>query len=148
MFLCYWWHINLRGLSNTKAIIVEEQYWYYLTHSWGDKRVHAFPKGIRPKMNIRASREFELAYFEAVVQHPPPPLKTHSHRHSCMHTSLSFFLLALINSLVFITLPIISPHTVDFFKIFIHILLAVHKSIRDSMITTMHHFRKVLILFF
>ena len=25
-----------------KVILVEEQQWYYLTHSWRDKRVHAF----------------------------------------------------------------------------------------------------------
>ena len=31
-FLCY--GINLRGLFNAKAIVVEEQQWYYLTHSF------------------------------------------------------------------------------------------------------------------
>ena len=29
------WHINLRGLFNAKAILVEEQELYYLIHSWG-----------------------------------------------------------------------------------------------------------------
>ena len=28
------------------VILVEEQQWNYLTHSWGNKRVHAFTKGI------------------------------------------------------------------------------------------------------
>ena len=28
------WHINLCGLSNVKAILVEEQKWYYSTYSW------------------------------------------------------------------------------------------------------------------
>ena len=33
-FLCLiWFHINIYGLVNDKAILVEEQ-WYYLTHSW------------------------------------------------------------------------------------------------------------------
>ena len=30
------------GLFNVKAIIVEEQLWYYLTHSWEDKGIHTF----------------------------------------------------------------------------------------------------------
>ena len=32
-------------------------------------RVHTFPKGISPKVNVIAWLEFELAYFEAVVKH-------------------------------------------------------------------------------
>ena len=28
------WHINLRGSFKAKTILVEEQYRYYLTHSW------------------------------------------------------------------------------------------------------------------
>ena len=30
------WHINLHELSNAKVILVKEQQWYYLTHSWED----------------------------------------------------------------------------------------------------------------
>ena len=30
------WHINIRDLFNAKAILLEEQYLYYLTHSWED----------------------------------------------------------------------------------------------------------------
>ena len=42
---------------------------YYLTHSWGGKRIHTFPKGINPKVNLKAPLEFELANYEVVVQH-------------------------------------------------------------------------------
>ena len=28
------WHINFLGLSNVKSIVLEEQQWCYLTHSW------------------------------------------------------------------------------------------------------------------
>ena len=35
----------------------------------GDKGVHAFLKGISPKVNVIALLEFKLAYFEARVQH-------------------------------------------------------------------------------
>ena len=34
------------------AILLEEQKWYYLTHSLKDKGVHTFPKGIFPKVNV------------------------------------------------------------------------------------------------
>ena len=57
-------------------IPVVEQKWYYLTHSWEDKGVHAFPKGIGPKVNALARLEFELTYHDVAVQnvcHPPPP---------------------------------------------------------------------------
>ena len=55
-----YWHINLCGLFNAKAIIIEEQQWYYLTHSWEDKGVYTFPKGICPKVNVIARLQFEL----------------------------------------------------------------------------------------
>ena len=32
-----------------------------------DKEVNSFPKGIRPKVNIMARLEFELAYYEVAV---------------------------------------------------------------------------------
>ena len=48
-------------LFNAKAILLEEQLWYYLTHSWEDKGVHTFPKGICPKVNVIARLEYELA---------------------------------------------------------------------------------------
>ena len=33
VFFVYW-HINLHGLCQAKAILVEEQQWYYLTNCW------------------------------------------------------------------------------------------------------------------
>ena len=35
--------LNFRGLFNAKAIRVEEQYCYYLTHSWGISGFMPFP---------------------------------------------------------------------------------------------------------
>ena len=49
----------------SEAILLEEQ--YYLTHSWEDKGVHTFPKGICPKVNIIARLENELAYYDSSV---------------------------------------------------------------------------------
>ena len=46
---------TLFSLFNAKAILIEEQ--YYLTHSWEDKGVHTFPKGICPKVNVIARLE-------------------------------------------------------------------------------------------
>ena len=54
-------------LFNAKAILLEEQWWNYLTHSWEDKGFHTFPKGICPKMNVIARLEFELVYYDSVV---------------------------------------------------------------------------------
>ena len=48
-------------------MLVEKQEWYYLTHSWMDKRVHAFSDGICPKVNIIVGLEFALAYFKAAI---------------------------------------------------------------------------------
>ena len=66
--------MNLCGLFNAKASLVKKkkkrEQWYNLTLSWvGDKGVHAFLKGTRPKMNIIVPLEFELAYFEAAVHY-------------------------------------------------------------------------------
>ena len=70
---------TLFRLFNAKAILLEEQ--YYLTHSWEEKGVHTFPKGICPKVNIIARLENELAYYDSAVHRfnhyttrlPPPP---------------------------------------------------------------------------
>ena len=56
---------TLFRLFNAKAILLEEQ--YYLTHSWEDKGVHTFPKGICPKVNIIARLENERAYYDSAV---------------------------------------------------------------------------------
>ena len=62
-------YYNLCGLFNCNIILVEKQQWYYLTHSWRDKRVgYTFPKGINLKVYI-AWQEFKFAYFVAVVQY-------------------------------------------------------------------------------
>ena len=58
---------TLFRLFNAKAILLEEQWWYYLTHSWEDKGVHTFPKGICPKMNVIARLEYELTYYDSAV---------------------------------------------------------------------------------
>ena len=54
-------------LFNARTILLEEQQWYYLTHSWEDKGVHTFPKGICPKVNVLARPEYELAYYDSAV---------------------------------------------------------------------------------
>ena len=42
---------------------------YYLTHSWEDKGVHTFPKGICPKVNVIERLEYELAYYDSAVHY-------------------------------------------------------------------------------
>ena len=54
------WHINLCGLFNAKNVLVEEQEWYYLTNSLGDKDVHTFPKDSGPNVYIIVRLEFKL----------------------------------------------------------------------------------------
>ena len=39
----------------------------YLTHSFEDKGVHTFPKGICPRVNVIARLEYELAYYDSAV---------------------------------------------------------------------------------
>ena len=69
LLVCFWWYINFHGLFKAKAILEEEQEWCYLTHCGRINEVHAFLKGIRPKVNAIARFEFELAYNDIVVQH-------------------------------------------------------------------------------
>ena len=61
------WHINLCRLFNAKAIFLEEQQWYHLTHSWEDKGVHTFPKGICSNVNVIVRLKFELSYYGSAV---------------------------------------------------------------------------------
>ena len=56
-------------LFNAKATPIEKQQLYYWTHSWGDKVVHNFPKGISPKVDVIARMWPELAYCEPAVQY-------------------------------------------------------------------------------
>ena len=65
-FLCLMAYQPWR-LFNAKAILLE-QLWYYLTHRWEDKGVHAFSKGICPKVNVIAQLELELAYCNSAVR--------------------------------------------------------------------------------
>ena len=55
----------LNGIST----FLERRQWYYLTHSRKDKKVYAFPESISLKVNLIARLEFELAYYDVVVQH-------------------------------------------------------------------------------
>ena len=58
----------LCGLFNARAIPVEEQYLYYSSHSWRDKGVHTFFKGISLKVNAQLWLEFKLTYYDVTVQ--------------------------------------------------------------------------------
>ena len=44
-------------LFDGKAILLEEQYWYYLTHSWEDKGTHTFPQGYLPESERNSATE-------------------------------------------------------------------------------------------
>ena len=66
-FICFNGISTLFRLFNAKAIFLEEQRWYYLTHSWEDKGIHTFPKGICPKVNVIARLEYELANYDSAV---------------------------------------------------------------------------------
>ena len=59
---------TLFRLFNAKSILLEEQQWHYLTHSWEDKGVHTFPEGICPKVNVIARLEYELAFYDSAVR--------------------------------------------------------------------------------
>ena len=60
-----------KGLLNTKAILKEEKYWYYLNHSWVgvDQEVQPYSKGSSPKVNLVARLEFELVFYDITVMH-------------------------------------------------------------------------------
>ena len=73
VLFCLVWYLLFNGIStlfrlfNAKAILLEEQWWCYLTHSWEDKGVHTFLKGICPKVNVIARLEYELTYYDSAV---------------------------------------------------------------------------------
>ena len=48
-------------------MLLEEQQQCYFTHSWEDKGIYTFPKGIYPKVNVIVPLEFELAYYDSAV---------------------------------------------------------------------------------
>ena len=43
---------------------LSDKNWYYLIHSWRDKEVHTFPKGINPKINIIVWLDYQLIFFK------------------------------------------------------------------------------------
>ena len=45
-----------------KAILVEDDLWYYLIHKERDKGIHTIPKGISSKLNV-------TAHYDVAVQH-------------------------------------------------------------------------------
>ena len=57
------------GYLMPMSSLQKKQWWYYLTHSWTDKRVPTFPNGISPKVNVIVQLEFELACYDVAVQH-------------------------------------------------------------------------------
>ena len=62
------WHINLRVLSNAKAILLDEEQWCNLIQNLQDPGGgYTFPKGICPKVNVIRRLEIELAYYDSAV---------------------------------------------------------------------------------
>ena len=57
VFLCY----LMPSHSPRRTVVV------LFNHSWEDKGVHTFPKGICPKVNVIARLEYELAYYDSAV---------------------------------------------------------------------------------
>ena len=57
---------TFRGLFNTKAILVEESSSGTIAR---EIRIHTVPKGISPKVNLIVWVEFELTYYDVVVQY-------------------------------------------------------------------------------
>ena len=47
---------------------MEEQLWYYSTHSGRDKGVHNLPQSIRPKVNVISRLEFEPFYCDVAIR--------------------------------------------------------------------------------
>ena len=62
-----YWHINIRVLFNASTIFVKEYYRYYLPWSWKDENIYAFPKGISPKVNVRAPLAFVHTDYDVSV---------------------------------------------------------------------------------
>ena len=57
------------------------------------KGVHAFPKGISPKVNVIERLEFELAYYDSGVRRfnhyttRTPPSLSHTHTHTYIYSN-------------------------------------------------------------
>ena len=61
--------VILHWLFNIKAILVNKEYSYYVTHNDGDKRFLIFLKGVIPKLNAMMLLEIELTCCNITVQH-------------------------------------------------------------------------------
>ena len=57
------------GYLMLMSSLLKWQQWYYVTYSRGVRGLHTLTKDIKMKVNIKAGLEFELAYFEDVVEH-------------------------------------------------------------------------------
>ena len=55
-------------LFNAKTIVIEEQFWYYLSHSLRDNWVYSFPKDSRRKVDVIIRLEFEIALYDIAVE--------------------------------------------------------------------------------
>ena len=55
-------------LFYVRTIFVEEKLWFCLIHSWVDKGVHTFLKGISPKVRLIARLEIKPVYYETAGQ--------------------------------------------------------------------------------
>ena len=86
------------------------KYWYYLTHSWGNKWFHTFPKDISPKVNKITRLEFELAYDDVTVQ-----LVRHCTTGPSSLRILVFFLLTCVSSSWQFGLTYFPSQNCDFF---------------------------------
>ena len=79
-FWVFLWHINVCRLFNAKDILTEEQFWYYLTHSWEDKAIFVsasnlteidtrsfFIEGVLEKRRSGTSRVSYPSWFMLVI---------------------------------------------------------------------------------
>ena len=60
-------HINFCGLFNAKLSLIEEQWQYCLSHSWG--WIRGFISFPSPKMNLISWVEIELVYKNVAIKH-------------------------------------------------------------------------------
>ncbi len=56
---------SFNGISTFACYLMLK--WYELTHSWEDKGVHTFPKGICLKVNVIGRLEIELDRYDSAV---------------------------------------------------------------------------------
>ena len=94
-------HINLHGLFNAKVILVEQQHWYYLTHSWCGSIRWLLPKGISLKGEHNSATAFWTCHDFAVqhVSHYPSgtvPSSSSSPPMECPHCSWCYLTVEII----------------------------------------------------